>query len=87
MIPPQKEVTLIVYTKMGCPWCIAVINFLHEKNIDFEERDVTENPDYMMELVEKSGQSLCPTFIINDTVYPDSDKEELEKVLKEEGVL
>lgn len=71
---------IIVYTKTNCPWCIGVIDFLNENNIDFEERNVTENEEYRKEMESKSGQTKAPTLDIDGEITPDSDKEEVERI-------
>ena len=78
---------IIVYTKTGCPWCIAVTEFLNAKEISFEEKEVRENPDFMREMEELSGQTKAPTIVIDGKVYPDSDIDELKKALEERGIL
>ena len=78
---------IITYIKTGCPWCIALTGFLNENGIDHEERNVTENTDYMKEMIEKSGQEKAPTLDIDGEIITDTDKEEIEVYLKEKGVL
>lgn len=78
---------IIVYTKTGCPWCIGVLEFLKENNVDFEERNVFENDDYMKEMEEKSGQTKAPTLDIDGQIFADSDKEEVEQILREKGIV
>jgi len=73
---------LIVYTKRGCWWCDDLLSFLRAKSIPFEEREVLSNPTYFKEMVELSGQTKAPTVLIDDKVYADTDKEEIESILK-----
>lgn len=69
---------IIVYTKTGCPWCIGVTEFLKEKGIDFEERNVTDNEVYFAEMQAKSGQTKAPVVEINGKILADTDKEAVE---------
>lgn len=78
---------IIVYTKTGCPWCIGVTDFLKENNINFEERNVTENEEYFVEMQAKSGQTKAPTLDIDGDIIADSDKETVEQELKKRGIL
>jgi len=78
---------IITYIKTGCPWCIGLTTFLDEKGIEYEVRNVTENPEFMAEMVEKSGQSKAPTLDIDGEIIADSDKEEIEIYLEKKGVL
>jgi len=79
--------SLIIYTKTGCPWCIAVTDYLEEEGITFEERNVIENPEYFTEMEQKSGQTKAPTIELNGVVYGDSDVDELKRLLSEAGEL
>lgn len=72
---------MIVYTKTGCPWCIDLTNFLKEKGVDFEERNVTENENYFTEMQAKSGQTKAPVVDLDGKIIADTDKEEIEKEL------
>ncbi len=78
---------IIVYTKTNCPWAKQVIDFLNDKKIPFEERDIYKNPDWKKEVEEKTGQSKSPTLDIDGHFLPDSDAKQVESYLKEKGVL
>lgn len=79
--------SILIYTKTGCPWCIAATDYLKEKNISHEEKNVTENPEYFKEMETLSGQTKSPTIVIDKKVYPDSDVDELRNVLEQGGML
>ncbi len=72
---------IIAYMKTGCPWCIDVAKFFHEKKITYEERNVTENKAYFDEMVKKSGQTKAPTLDIDGVILADSDKEQVANYL------
>ena len=72
---------IIAYLKTGCPWCVELRKFFEENDIDYIEKNVTENTDYMDEMIELSGQLKAPTVIIDDIVYADVGVEEVKKVL------
>lgn len=78
---------LIVYTKLGCPWCRSVIDFLCEKNIAFEEREVRGNKAWFDEMVQKSGQEKAPTLDLDGEILADTDKEAVAQFLLKKGVL
>ena len=79
--------SLIIYTKTGCPWCIDALDFLQKNNIQFEEREVRSNPNFMKELEEKSGQSKAPTLDFNGEILADTDVMAIKSFLKEKGIL
>lgn len=74
---------IILYTKTGCPWCHDVLELFKEKNIKFEEREVRSNPEFFAELKKKSGQEKTPTLDIDGEILADSDREAVEKYLKD----
>jgi len=53
----------IVYSSTGCPYCEKIKNELKSWNIEYEERNVTENPKYFDDLHEKGMFSTPVTFI------------------------
>ncbi|TSC71064.1 MAG: glutaredoxin [Parcubacteria group bacterium Gr01-1014_49] len=73
--------TVIVYTKTGCPWTPPVTAFLKENHIPFEERDIFKNPEYRKEVEEKSGQNKSPTLDIDGVIVPDAGVEEVAAAL------
>jgi glutaredoxin len=78
---------MIVYVKTGCPWCKEVLDFLNEKKIVFEERNVTQSKAYFDEMLAKSGQTKAPTLDIDGHILSDSDKDQVEAYLREKGIL
>lgn len=53
----------IVYTSTGCPYCEKIKKDLKSWGVEYEERNVTENPDYFNDLHEKGIFSAPVTFI------------------------
>jgi len=73
--------TIILYTKRGCPWCKDVLDLFAEKGVKYEEREVLGNKTYFDELVAKSGQTKTPTLDIDGEILADSDREAVAKRL------
>jgi len=64
-----------------------VKEFLSQRGIDFEERDVSRDRAFAQELVKSSGQMWVPVTIINGQVVVGFDRAKLEEVLtKTQGV-
>lgn len=72
---------IIAYTKTGCPWCEELKEFFNENNIEFIEKNVIENEQYMDEMVELSGQVKTPTVVIGGIVYGDVGVNEVRVLL------
>lgn len=54
---------IILYSSTGCPYCTKMKQEFKEWGYDFEERNVTENPDYFNDLHEKGIFSTPVAFI------------------------
>jgi glutaredoxin len=79
--------SLIIYTKTGCPWCAEALQFLDKNSVAYEEREVRSNTVFFEELKTKSGQEKTPTLDLDGTILADTDAEAIEIFLKENGVL
>ena len=73
--------SMIVYTKKGCPWCDELIVFLVENHIDFDGKEIRGNSVFFEEMVNVSGQTFAPTVVVDGVVYPDTDKEVIKRIL------
>lgn len=79
--------SLIIYTKTGCPWCHEALAFLRDKKVPFEEREVLSSENYFKELVEKSGQTKTPTLDLAGEILADTDAAAIEGFLKSRKLL
>lgn len=73
-----------IYTKNYCPYCVQAKNLLTSLNVDFIEEDITQTPEKINELKEKSGLLTVPQIFLGDKClggYSDIAK------LNEEGKL
>ena len=57
------------------------MEFLKEKNIEFEDVDVAENAEARKEMVEKSGQMAVPVVEIDGEIVIGFDKGKISKLL------
>ncbi|PGY07994.1 glutaredoxin family protein [Bacillus sp. AFS031507] len=56
---------VIIYSQESCPPCHAEKLWLKENGIEFEEKDIRKNDQYLQELIEL-GASATPVTIIKD---------------------
>ncbi len=70
-----------VYSTPTCPWCVKLKEFLKEKNVEYEDIDVSVDHEAAKEMMEKSGQMGVPQTEINGKVIVGFDKEALEAEL------
>jgi glutaredoxin 3 len=71
---------VIVYTSPTCPYCTMVKEFLSQRGIGFQERDVSRDPSYAQELVSSTGQMGVPVTIIDGQVVVGFDRARLEQL-------
>ena len=76
---------IVVYYKEGCPWAADVMDYFKERNIPFEGREITTNPEFAREVIAKTGQSKSPTVEIDGTILPDTDVDQVSKHLAAVG--
>ena len=70
-----------VFTSQTWPHCLAVKNYLTEKNVLFEEKDINADMEARKELIQRRIMSV-PTIIIDDTeVIVGFDKEKIDSIL------
>jgi glutaredoxin 3 len=58
--------TVRVYTKKNCAYCVRAKALLSKKNVPFEEIDVESDDELRTWLVEKSGQRTMPQIFVGD---------------------
>ena len=71
---------VVVYTSPTCPYCTMVKEFLSQRGISFEERDVSRDSSYAEELVNRTGQMGVPVTIINGQIVVGFDRGRLEQL-------
>ncbi|MBN1693939.1 glutathione S-transferase N-terminal domain-containing protein [candidate division WOR-3 bacterium] len=59
---------IIVYSTPTCPYCNLVKDYLKQKGVEFEEKDVSKNRVAAREMVERSGEMGVPQIDINGTI-------------------
>jgi regulatory protein spx len=79
---------VVLYTTPGCPDCAAVKRYLEEKGIEYEERDVSKNPDWIDEMKKVAGVRIAPVTVIGEEAFYGTfadQRPKLERALKIDG--
>jgi glutaredoxin-like protein NrdH len=75
---------VVIYTQESCSPCTAEKLWLKDNGIEFEERNIRENPTYLDEIVEL-GASATPATVVEDEngsqVVMGFDQEKLSEIL------
>ncbi len=56
---------VIIYTTNYCPFCFGAKSLLHLKNVEYEEIDVTDDPERRGEMERLSGRFTVPQIFID----------------------
>lgn len=70
-----------VYSTPTCPYCIRAKQFLKENNIEFEDIDVSANPQAAQEMTEKTGQMGVPVLDIDGEIITGFDQDKIKTIL------
>lgn len=71
---------VIVYGAPWCPWCMKAKQFLEERKIEFEWKDVQDQA-LAEEAYRKSGQAGIPVIDINGNIVVGFDVEKIKALL------
>lgn len=72
-----------VYSTPTCPYCKMAKTYLEEKNVAFEDVDVSADATGRDEMIKKSGQMGVPVIDVEGEIIVGFDKERLDGLLKQ----
>ena len=76
---------ITIYSTPTCVYCKSLKEYFTEKNIKFEEVDVSVNEKALEKMVAISGQMGVPVVEIDENVVIGFDKEKIDEILKIKG--
>jgi len=85
------ELSIIVYTMKGCPFCVDFKKMLDESNIEYFDRDIDENSEEYDLFSKVNNNEMIPAILIIEkegeevSAYqyvPERDYNELEDAVK-----
>src|SRR5262245_25839954 len=74
----MEKPKIVAYLKPSCGWSNGVRAVLRKYDLEYEDRDIINNPQYRAEMIEKSGQMLSPCVEVNGHMLADVSGEEVE---------
>lgn len=86
----MENISIIVYTMKGCPFCTEFKNMLTENGIDFYDRDIHEYQEEYQLFTEITKSELIPSLMIiegtendyeSNLYVPEKDYQELTEAL------
>ena len=69
-----------VYSSNTCPHCVTAKNYLTDKGVEFEEKNVQTDPEARKELMAM-GHMGVPVLIINGEELVGFDKDKIDSLL------
>jgi glutaredoxin len=61
--------SLVIYTKPGCPYCDKARDYYNEKGIEFTEYDAQNDKQRQNEMLELSGGNITVPTIVENGEY------------------
>lgn len=74
----MNQPKIIAYLKPHCGWSNGVRAIMRKYHLEFEDRDIINDPAQRQEMIEKSGQMLSPCVELNGQMLADVSGEEVE---------
>lgn len=78
---------IVAYLKPHCGWSQGVRAVLRKYDLEFEDRDIWNDPMQRLEMIQKSGQELSPCVEINGQMLADVSGEEVEQWMIANGLV
>ena len=57
-----------IYTTSTCVYCRGAKEYFEEKEVDYEEINLSEHPDRIQEMIQISGQMGVPVILIDGKI-------------------
>jgi glutaredoxin-like YruB-family protein len=78
-LSPAKRI--IIFTQSTCPPCHALKDYLDQKGVQYEVRDVGSDQSAVQELVNTYKSRTTPTLVVDGEVIVGFDPERLDQLL------
>ena len=78
---------IIAYLNPFCPWTRGVVSFLDRRGLEYEYRNIVQNPADLEEMVTRSGQHSSPCVEVDGHMLADVSGEEVEEWMRDRGLI
>ena len=83
----QRQPTIVSYLKPVCGWSGGVRAVLDKYGLEYQDKDIINDPVNYAEMVRKSGQPLSPCVVVDGRMLADVSGEEVEAWLADKGYI
>ena len=73
---------IIVYSTPTCPYCNLVKDYLKQKGVKFEEKDVSKDRESAREMIKKSGEMGVPQIEIDGKIIVGFNRDAIDEELR-----
>ena len=87
MSEKETKLKIIAYLKPHCGWSRGVRAVMAKYNLDFGDRDIWNDMNQRIEMIQKSGQELSPCVEINGHMLADVSGDEVEAWMLAQGLV
>ncbi|HJN88971.1 MAG TPA: glutaredoxin [Verrucomicrobiota bacterium] len=77
----MKNPKIVAYMKPTCGWSNGVRAVMDKYGLQYEDRDIINDPAQRQEMIQKTGQMLQPCVEVNGNMLADVNGEEVEAYL------
>lgn len=78
---------VIVYGAEWCAFCHEAMRYLDSKSVEYEYKNVEQDPNDARAAVEKSGQTGIPVIDIGGTIIVGFDRPRIDETLKDKDLI
>ena len=82
----EQQSEIVVYTLPDCPFCHQLKQFMEDNSVDFEERAVLENPEYLAQ-VRSLGSERAPVILTRRFKIEGFDKRRVSEIFQDHNYL
>ncbi len=79
----MSEIEITVYSSDDCDESIQIIDYLNELSVDYNEKNVTTNREFLTELQARDVYS-APAVIINNQVVLGFQKDKIRRLIQKD---
>lgn len=77
----MEKKQVVVYTMPTWPACVEIKRFLDDNQVDYQSKDITQDPVAKRELVQEFKSRGVPTTVVDGQVVVGFNEPELKKLL------
>lgn len=78
---------IVCYLKPHCGWSQGVRAIMKKYGLEYEDRDIINDPQQRQEMIEKSGQMLSPCVEVDGQMLADVSGDEVEQWMLENKLI